>query len=114
MTMHFARLASDRTIDPADRRREERHAVWASAVLQSTHGERADVALIDLSSHGCAVDTDASWLRAGGFVSIRRDDQPALRAIVRWVREGSAGMEFLGAIPTERREWHELLNGPLS
>jgi len=114
MTLHLARLASDPPTDPAERRREERQPVWAVAILQSAHGDRAEASLIDLSSHGCAVAADAPWLRPGGFVSIRRDDRPALRAIVRWIRKGAAGMEFLGPIPAERREWHALLDGPLA
>ena len=55
---------------------------------------------------------EAAWLKAGSFVSIAVGDNPALQAIVRWVRHDAAGTEFLRSIPPERTEWHKLTNSP--
>lgn len=107
MTIRLARLDSLESL--TDRRREARHTAKASARLNSSRGESAEVLLADVSTHGCAVTVEQPWLRAGAFVTIAIAEQPALRAIVRWVREGSAGMEFLAPIPADRTEWHDLM-----
>ena len=114
MSRSLARLpANDSEPDETrDRRREPRQAVWATASLQSSRGEHEEASLVDLSVHGCAVQTGATWLRCGGFVSIALGEGPALTAIVRWTREGIAGMEFLAPVPRQHAEWHDLINGP--
>ncbi len=112
MTNGLARLDALESV--TDRRRETRHAARASARLDSSRGESAVVLLADVSTHGCAVSIEQPWLRAGAFVSIAIVQEqglqtPPLQAIVRWVREGSAGMEFLAPIPADRTEWHDLM-----
>ena len=103
----LARLGS---AAPAERRRETRHPAWASAHIANAAGETQGVALADVSEHGCAIRGEAGWLRTGGFVAIRLGDEPPLQGIVRWIRDGAAGMEFLRPIPPDRVEWHDLLN----
>lgn len=93
-----------------DRRRETRHPAWASAHIANSAGQSQGVALADVSEHGCAIKGDAGWLRTGGFVSIRIGEQPSLQGIIRWIRDGAAGMEFLRPIPPERIEWHDLMD----
>ena len=114
MSGKLARLvALQEQVDAAtDRRRGPRHAIRAKAWLQSSGGKREQVAVIDVSSHGCAVNVEAAWLRAGSFVTVGIGEAPGLRAIIRWVRDGGAGMEFLGPIPPDRGEWHDLMDGP--
>lgn len=92
-----------------ERRREPRQRAASVAHLTSSYGETIAVTLSDMSSHGCAISAHADWVRAGAFVSIALDGHTPLGAIIRWVREGTAGMEFLGPIPVDRDEWHELL-----
>ncbi len=96
----------------SDRRREPRVATHYLAKLQFSQDDSADVQLADVSMHGCCVTTDADGLRIGRFISIGIDDEPMLQAVIRWVREGSAGMEFLRPIPAERYEWHDLIDMP--
>jgi hypothetical protein len=96
----------------AERRREPRVAAHYQATLQFTQDDSADVQLADISMHGCCVKTEADGLRVGRFVSIGIDDEPMLQAVIRWVRAGSAGMEFLRPIPSERYEWHDLIDMP--
>lgn len=100
--------ASEDTLD--DRRRERRHATRFAATLEMSQGRRLAVSLADVSLHGCCVQTDAETLRQGAFVSIGLDENSMLPAIVRWVRGTAAGMEFLRAIPSDRFEWHDLLD----
>ena len=112
MTNGLARLGALESV--TDRRRETRHPARASARLNSSRGESAEVLLADVSTHGCAVTIEQPWLRPGAFVSIAIAQGQGLQArplqaIVRWVREGSAGMEFLAPIPTDLTEWHELM-----
>lgn len=95
-----------------ERRKEPRISARYEAIIESSKGQSEEVLLIDVSMHGCCVETEADWLRNGSFVSIGLDDQPKLSAIVRWVRDGSVGMEFLRPIPTDRDEWHEMLDMP--
>jgi len=98
-----------------ERRREPRVPTRYSARLKSSGGAMEAAVLADVSLHGCCVSTAAGWLRQGSFVSIGLgEDLPMLAAIVRWVREGAAGMEFLRPVPSERIEWHDLIDMPLA
>lgn len=97
----------------AERRKAERHRAEVPATLVSSLGERATVDLADVSTHGCNIRGEAAWLRAGAFVSIALGDESPLRAIVRWVRDGKAGMEFIQPVPPGRREWQELIDSIL-
>lgn len=97
---------------PSERRREPRYAAGAAATLKSAQGDSDDVQLIDASMHGCSVQCDAGWLRIGRFVSISIEERPALEAVIRWLRDGTAGMEFLRPIPPDREEWQDLLDMP--
>ncbi len=96
----------------AERRKSPRHSARNAATLLSSQGESAKAMLVDVSTHGCCVKCAAEWVRTGAFVAIGIDDYPRLQAIVRWVRDDSAGMEFLRPIPAERREWHALMDLP--
>ncbi len=78
--------------------------------VRSPRGDVGVARLADVSLHGCSLHIADSLLRVGGFVSIGIGGQPQLQAIVRWIRDGMAGMEFLAPIPAERTEWHELMN----
>lgn len=93
-----------------ERRRERRRPIRFSAFLETSRGGRMDVLLADVSLHGCCVQTEAETLRQGAFVAIGVGEEPALPAIVRWVRGRTAGMEFLHAVPPERAEWHDLMD----
>ena len=110
MSAHIARLKTDPAKPRPRRRKVERHAAWTKARLQSSYGDREDVTLCDLSTHGCCVRISENWLRTGSFVSIAIDSEPPLQAIVRWVRDGAAGLEFLRPVPDDRTEWLDLLD----
>ena len=116
MSGKLARLQTGH--EPADaaseRRREPRHPVRAKGYVQSSRGDRAEACVVDVSSHGCAIQVEAAWLRPGSFVAVRIGEHPPLRAIIRWVRGGGAGMEFLGPIPPDRSEWHDLMDDPFA
>lgn len=114
MSPKIARLGSAPDQAGAERRQYPRHSAWGTAKLVSSHGDETQAALVDVSTHGCCVKSDVPWLRAGSFLSIgiEEDEESRLQAIVRWVRDGSAGMEFLHPIPPERSEWHALMDSP--
>jgi hypothetical protein len=116
MTVKLARLDNipeiDETKAARNRRREPRFATWFDAQIENARGESVKVLLAEVSLHGCRIQADEPWLRVGGFVSIRIEHGAQLQAIVRWVREGAAGMEFLRPIPFEYSEWHDLMDEP--
>ena len=109
MKRQLARL-DNAPADHSDRRREPRYPARFRATLETAAGERGTAILVDVSTHGCSVESDAEWLRPGRFMSIALGKQPPLETVVRWVRDGAAGMEFLRPIPAERAEWHELMD----
>jgi hypothetical protein len=116
MTVKLARLEnvperSDSAL-AANRRREPRFSTWFDAHLENARGDAAKVLLAEVSLHGCRIQADQTWIRVGGFVSIRIDEGTRLQAIVRWVRDGAAGMEFLRPIPHDCSEWHDLMDAP--
>jgi hypothetical protein len=116
MTVRLARLENIPEIDEtkvgANRRREPRYATWFDAQIENARGDSARIQLAEVSLHGCRISADQPWLRVGGFISISIDQGAKLQAIVRWVRDGAAGMEFLHAIPPECSEWHDLMDAP--
>lgn len=117
MKASYARLATepDEETTPeaiSDRRRETRVSASYQAILQFSEGVSDEVQLADISTHGCCVRSDAEGLRIGRFVAIGIEQEPMLQAVIRWVRDGAAGMEFLRPIPPEQREWHELMDMP--
>ncbi len=108
MNVRLMRVEGMEARSDTDRRREPRFATRIDARLLSSTGQETNVQLAEVSLHGCRITISEPWLRNGMFVSIGLGDEPMLEAIVRWVRGGDAGMEFLWPIPPERREWHEL------
>ena len=94
-----------------ERRRAPRQAACATARLRSTYGDETEVMLADISIHGCSIRSEASWLRSGSFVSIKLEEDPPLQAIVRWVRNGAAGLEFVHPLSSEHLEWRALTSG---
>lgn len=86
-------------------RRTSRFLAHARVTLRSNHGDRAKGSLRDVSIFGCSVQSEAPWLRTGMFISLGLSDDWTIQAIVRWVRDGRAGVEFLRAITeAEARE----------
>lgn len=94
------------------RRKVARQPVWAQATLSTSDGESCEVSLTDISTHGLRVSGVEAWPRTGQFVGVSIEGEPPLQAIVRWVRDGEAGMEFLRPIPSDRTEWHALIEAP--
>lgn len=78
--------------------------------MTSPRGLTAEAELNDLSVHGVRIASEAEWLRIGQFVSITLAEEPPVQAIVRWMREGEAGMEFLRPISSDRKAWRNLMD----
>jgi len=112
MSGQIARLQSLPADVRRERRKVSRYPAEVTALLRAASGAEAIVRLADVSTHGCNVRGEVAWLRTGIFVSIGFDEEPPLQAIVRWMRDGAAGMEFLRPVPRERKEWHALINSP--
>lgn len=110
MNAPLGRLYAAPEVSGPERRRERRHTIRFAATLETARGGRIPVLLADVSLHGCCVQTEAEALRQGAIVSIALGDDPALQAIVRWVRGHSAGLEFLRAVPPDHEEWHDLMD----
>ncbi len=67
-------------------------------ILRSSHGDSGEARLRNASTFGCALQCDAPWLRTGLFVEIVLNDEWKVGGILRWVRGGTAGAEFLRPI----------------
>ena len=112
VNMELARLAASSREMAEERRQHPRHPASAIALVRSIYGQETESTLVDISLHGCCVRCEASWLKTGSFVAVSLEGEPALQALIRWVRNGAAGMELLGPIPPERTEWHKWLDSP--
>ncbi len=86
-------------------RKTDRRPAWGTLVVQSTHGERATGKLRDISTYGCNLVCDASWLRTGIFIALHCSGDRTIQAIVRWVRGGACGVEFLRPITAADADW---------
>jgi hypothetical protein len=79
-------------------RRVLRFTAHTRVSVRSSHGDRSKAHIRDVSVFGCSLECDAAWLRGGMFVSIGLSSEWTVQAVVRWVREGRAGVEFLRPI----------------
>jgi len=87
-----------------EKRRAERQLSGRSVVVKSTHGERSRAAIRDVSTYGCSLVCDATWIRNGSFLAIVLSTERSIQGIVRWSRGGVSGVEFLRPIPFEEAE----------
>jgi PilZ domain len=80
-------------------RKASRHRVDATVEAESRSGEIEQVVVRDISAFGCSISAEAEWLRLGKFVTLNVGNVRRIEAIVRWTRNGVAGLEFLRPIP---------------
>ncbi|WP_295638949.1 PilZ domain-containing protein [Novosphingobium sp.] len=90
----------------AEARSEERVPISAGAMLVAHQTALQPVTIADLSRHGCCLDGDCKALRPGQFISIKIGKIERLAAIVRWVDEDRAGVEFTRALQPQAFEYH--------
>jgi PilZ domain len=79
-------------------RRVPRLFAHSRVTIRSNHGDRTKGRIRDVSIFGCSLDCDAAWLRTGMFVGIAVTSDWTIQAVVRWYRDGRAGVEFLRPI----------------
>lgn len=87
-------------------RRANRLPAASQIIVLSNTGEQAVAKLHDVSTYGCNLIGSAKWLRCGAIVVIELTPEKAVPAIVRWVRGGSCGAEFLRPISFADAEAH--------
>jgi PilZ domain len=110
MTNVLTRLGSISDAMRPDRRRAPRSIVRAEVNMTASNGTEIKATIADISTHGCNLRSDCDAIKIGGFVAISLESGHPLQAIVRWLREGSVGVEFLRPIPANYNEWHELID----
>ncbi len=93
-----------------NRRRTTRTLVQIEAAVASAHGHTAQMGIGDISAHGCSLNSEADWLRTGKFLAITLEGGSTLEGVVRWVRQGKAGVEFLRPVPSACGEWRDLID----
>ncbi len=79
-----------------------------SVSIGSSSSQTSEATIRDASTHGCRINSDASWLRLGAIISIRLEDDAGVMGIVRWVRDGAAGVEFLQPLTPGQDAWESL------
>jgi hypothetical protein len=109
MNHPLARLRAE-TDTTENRRREPRYNAVYDATIINMLGKAASALLVDISRHGACVRSDAAWLRPGSFIKIAIAEDDRLEAVVRWVRDGAAGMEFLNPVSADREAWLALMD----
>lgn len=92
-------------------RKTDRRPAWGTLVVQSSHGERSTGILRDISTYGCNLVCNETWLRTGIFIALHFSSDRSIQAIVRWVRGGACGIEFLRPISAADAEWLADRNG---
>ena len=110
MVRILARIGSIREAVLRGQRKVNRSRVHAKAVVTSSRGDSAAMTIANVSTHGCNIRGTANWLRIGSFVGVALEDKPMLLAIVRWVRDESAGLEFMRPVAPGNKPWHDLIN----
>lgn len=78
----------------SEERSELRHAVDIQGRYRTGNGLAKDVAVGDLSAHGCKFYDRFSNLGVGDYISIRIGSIGPIDAHVRWTRQFYAGVQF--------------------
>ena len=76
-------------------RHETRHPIEIQGRYRTGNGIARDVAITDLSTHGCRIFDRFSKLVGSSFLTIRIGSIGPLEAHVRWVEKGVIGLEFV-------------------
>ncbi len=105
-----ARIGAIREAMLRGQRKVHRSRVHANALVTSSRGDSAAMTIANVSTHGCNIRGQAPWLRIGSFVGVALEDTPMLLAIVRWSRDGAAGLEFMRPVAPGNKPWHDLIN----
>jgi len=79
----------------AEARRAARTRASIAVTIASAQGPETAVMIRDISTHGCSLGPCADWMKPGGFVCLRPSGEAAVTGIVRWIRDGAAGIEFV-------------------
>jgi hypothetical protein len=87
--------ASEARKTDSEARRVARKPSQIDVTVTSAQGAETPVVIGDISSHGCSIGRDADWLKQGVFVWLRAGSEAAIIGIVRWIREETAGIEFV-------------------
>jgi hypothetical protein len=85
-------------------RRTIRFTAQSRASVTASNGDRSKARIRDVSVFGCSLECEAAWLRGGMFIAIALSSDWTIQAVVRWVRDGRAGVEFLRPI-SEADAW---------
>jgi hypothetical protein len=93
-----------------DRRREQREPRSTLASVVMAGKAPAGALLTDVSLYGCCVETTTDWLRPGRCIAIGLAGGHSLDSIVRWSRDGLAGLELLRPVTAEQLEWLALID----
>ena len=77
-----------------DQRREDRHRDLVEQSVVHYRRRRHDVRVINVSSRGAMIETELEpWI--GEQLDIQFSEDSRTRCVVRWVREGRIGLEFV-------------------
>jgi len=93
-----------------DRRREQREPRSTLASVVMAGKAPSEALLTDVSLFGCCVKTTADWLRPGRCVAIGLAGGHTLDSIVRWSRDGLAGLELLLPVSADQLEWLAMID----
>jgi len=93
-----------------ERRRDPREPRSTTASVVMAGKQPAEALLSDISTYGCCVGTAADWLRPGRCVSIGLAGGLKIDTIVRWKRDGLAGLELLHPVTADQLEWLALID----
>ena len=88
---------------PADRSERRRHVRMHGYIVlgDATHHK---IHLLDLSYEGCGIETEAE-LKPGEAVKLSVLRRGAIDAVVRWARDGKAGLAFVPEAAEAKKHW---------
>jgi hypothetical protein len=96
-----------------DRRKDARYVVLFRTTYSSPKRESGEGSLLDISLHGCRLST-AGTLESGKELILHLYPPGTMirieaRAIVRWAKEGEAGLEFVDVPYEDAKALHDLV-----
>jgi hypothetical protein len=89
---------------PVRRQNDVRRRTRSEIGIETGSGEWRMFPLVDLSEHGCSLDSVDWPFRIGQFLSLNLLGSSKIEGIVRWARDHQVGIEFVRPLSTQNVE----------
>ena len=86
-------------------RRSERLRVTFFARCKTPAEQQCDIVIVNVTPEGCCISLNGAHMSVDQHILIRLETGETLNGMVRWMRDGQAGVQFVEFIDRNRLEY---------